>query len=69
MPVFLDKINEAWTREAPSHCNHLVTLHIKLSRAAKALRAWSKTLIPQGKVTMTICREVVDQLERAQESR
>jgi hypothetical protein len=40
-----------------------------LSRAAKALRAWSKLLVPQGKVAMAVCREVNDKLERAQERR
>lgn len=44
-------------------------LHIKLSRTAKALRPWSKTLIPQGKVAMAVCREVIFQLDLAQENR
>jgi hypothetical protein len=68
MSRFFDKVKEAWTSETPNHCNHLATLHIKLSRTAKALKAWSKQLIPQGKVTMTVCIEVVDKLQRAQEN-
>jgi hypothetical protein len=63
------KVNEAWSNETPNHYNHLDTLHIKMSKTTKALNAWSKTLIPQGEVTMVICREVVDQLERARELR
>jgi RNA polymerase-interacting CarD/CdnL/TRCF family regulator len=66
---FFDTIQEAWSKEISDNVNHLVTLHIKLSRVAKALRAWARTLIPQGKVVATVCREVVEQLERAQEDR
>jgi hypothetical protein len=44
-------------------------LHIKLSSMAKALHKWSKTLIPQSKVALVICREIIDQLEKAQECR
>lgn len=47
----------------------LGVLHIKLNRTAKALRAWSKTVISQAKVVVAICREVIAQLEVAQESR
>jgi hypothetical protein len=35
----LDVVNEAWNRETPQTLNHLLTLHVKLSRTAKALRA------------------------------
>jgi hypothetical protein len=69
MPGFLEKVQEAWSREVPYNANHLATLHIKLSRSANALRAWAKSLTPNGKIAMTIYREVVDQLERAQEIR
>jgi hypothetical protein len=69
MPGFMEMVREAWSREVPSNVNHLATLHIKLSRTAKALRAWAKSLTPYGKIAMAICREVVDQLERAQEAR
>jgi RNA polymerase-interacting CarD/CdnL/TRCF family regulator len=65
---FFDTIQEAWSKEISDNVNHLVTLYIKLSRVAKALRAWARTLIPQGKV-VAVCREVVEQLERAQEDR
>jgi hypothetical protein len=69
MPGFMERVMEAWSATIPSQCNSLATLHLKLSRTAKALKAWSKTVIPQGKLTMAICREVVDQLETAQEDR
>jgi hypothetical protein len=29
------------------------------------LRAWSRSSIPQGKLVMLVCREVIDQLKRA----
>jgi hypothetical protein len=44
-------------------------LRIKLSRTAKALRTWSKALVPQSKLAMAVCRDAVGQLELAQESR
>jgi hypothetical protein len=49
--------------------NPLGVLHIKLSRAAKPLQAWSRSLFPLGKVALAVCREVVQQLDKAQESR
>jgi hypothetical protein len=33
------------------------------------LFAWVKTLIPQGRLAMTICKEVIQRLEEAQEYR
>jgi hypothetical protein len=53
----------------PDNVNQLATLHIKLSRTAKALKGWAKSLVSQGKMAMIVCREVLYQLERAQESR
>jgi hypothetical protein len=69
MPRFLEEAQEVWSKEVLPNVNHLATLHIKLSRIAKALKAWAKSLILFGKIVMAICREVVDQLERAQETR
>jgi hypothetical protein len=37
--AFMDVVNEAWNKEVPQHLNHLVVLHVKLSRTAKMLRA------------------------------
>jgi hypothetical protein len=47
----------------------MLSLHIKLCRVAKVLKAWSKNLMPHAKLSMAICREVIHQLERAQEKR
>jgi hypothetical protein len=40
-----------------------------MSRTAKALNAWSKNLLPAYKLTLAVCREVVLQLDKAQENR
>jgi hypothetical protein len=45
-----------------------MVLHIKLSRVAKSLSSWSKGLIPQGKLYMAICKEVIQRLEEAHEN-
>jgi hypothetical protein len=47
----------------------MMTLHVKLSRVAKDLRTWYRSLVPHIKLTMVVCREVVLQLETAHESR
>jgi hypothetical protein len=39
MPGFMDVVIEAWNKEVPQHLNHLVVLHVKLSRTTKMLRA------------------------------
>jgi hypothetical protein len=69
MHGFLECIEFAWHKEVAANQNPLVVLHIKLSRVAKALRVWSKTLIPQGKLALVISREIILQLEKAQETR
>jgi hypothetical protein len=59
----------AWNKLVPVRHNPLTTLHIKLNTTAKALRKWSRNLTSQGKLAMAICREVVAQLDKAQENR
>jgi hypothetical protein len=44
-------------------------MHIKLSRTTKTLHLWLKTLIPQTRIALAVCREVTKQLEKAQENR
>jgi hypothetical protein len=39
---FYEVVQEAWNRDSPHNLNHLITLHVKLGRVAKALRRWSK---------------------------
>jgi hypothetical protein len=35
-----------------------------MSRVAKALKDWSKSLVSERKLAMAICREVIDRLNR-----
>jgi hypothetical protein len=60
---------EGMEQASSANQNPLTKLHIKLSRTAKALKVWARTLIPQGRIIMYVYREVIDQLERAQEAR
>jgi hypothetical protein len=62
-------VQEAWNRDTPHNLNHLTMLHVKLGRVAKALRRWSTKLMPRTKVIMAVCREVIEQLQGAQESK
>jgi hypothetical protein len=54
------------TVSVPLNQNPFGVLHIKLKRTSKELKAWSKNLLPQGKITLAICREVIKQLENRQ---
>jgi hypothetical protein len=63
MPGFMDVVIEAWNKEVPQHLNHLVVLHVKLSRTTKMLRALSKSMPPHANIAMMICRVVILQLE------
>jgi hypothetical protein len=69
MPGFQEIVAHAWNRDVSPSLNPLTTLHTKMSRTAKALRSWTKSLIPQTKLAMAICREVIYQLETTQELR
>jgi hypothetical protein len=69
MNGFNDCIKEAWEKAVPANQNAPATLHIRLSTTAKALKAWSKNLLSQAKHAMAICREVIAQLDKAQESK
>jgi hypothetical protein len=62
---FIECVQEACNKQIPLNQNPLGVLHIKLSRTAKILRKWSKTLVPHGKLAMVICREVIQWLEVA----
>jgi hypothetical protein len=69
MDGFKDCVQQAWNRAVPQHQNPLSAFHTKLSRTAKKLRTWSKSFTSQAKVVMAICREVIAQLQKAQENR
>jgi hypothetical protein len=65
MQGFQDCAQQAWVRPTPISANPLLNLHIKMSRVAKALKDWSKSLVSEKKLAMAICREVIDMLNRA----
>jgi exonuclease III len=41
----LDCVSKAWSKSVPTNHNVLASLHIKLGRTSKALKAWSKSLM------------------------
>jgi hypothetical protein len=69
MPNFKEVVMEAWNRDTPPHLNHMLSLHIKLGRVANALTFYSKSLVSHSKLAMIICKDVILQLEVAQERR
>jgi hypothetical protein len=69
MPGFYECVQQAWHKPIATNHSAAMTLHIKFSRTAKALAAWARSLIPQGKLAVVICREVIHQLGSAQEAR
>lgn len=69
MPGFKNCVQQAWQQPTEQQHNPLLNLHIKLGRTAKGLCKWSKSLMPQGKMAMHVCREVIAQLDKAQEER
>jgi hypothetical protein len=58
-PGFMDCVAKAWNKPIPNQHNHLSIFHIKLSRVATSLRAWSKKQVSQGKIAMVVCREII----------
>jgi hypothetical protein len=69
MPDFAECVSNAWNTEVPPNQNAMMRLHIKSARTAKALSTWARKLIPLGKLTIIIYREVIAQLDNAQENR
>jgi hypothetical protein len=69
MPGYLEYVHQAWSEPIANPHNALFDLHIKLPRRAKALTHWARHLIPLGKLASHICREVMGQLDKAQEFR
>jgi hypothetical protein len=66
---FNECVQQSWNKEvAPSH-NPMMGLHIRLMRTAKALAIWARRQVPQGKLAVTISREIIRELEGAQETR
>lgn len=69
LPGYQSCVLQNWQQATvPAH-NPLLTLHIKLNRTARGLRRWAKTIVPQVKIPMAVCREVIARLDTAQEER
>lgn len=65
---FLETVTGAWGR--PVHAgDHIRTLHIKLSRVAKALRTWSRARVGNIKLLTVAAEQVILGLDYAQEQR
>jgi hypothetical protein len=69
MQGFLECVQVAWDRQVPSNHNAFSKFHINLSRVAKAIKTWSRSLISHQKLALAICKEVIEKLEQAQEDR
>lgn len=67
-PGFLEVVKESWERPAVSH-NKARTLHIKLSRLAKALKAWGHSWVDELKQQAALAEQSELQLDQLQEQR
>jgi predicted ribonuclease YlaK len=65
---FTEMVQEAWNKPVHSVLP-LKRLHIKLAHAAKAIKRWSREKIGDTKLQLALVKEVLLQLELAQESR
>lgn len=65
---FLEVVKESWERPALSH-NKARTLHIKLSRFAKALKAWGHSWVDELKQQAALAEQSELQLDQLQEQR
>jgi exonuclease III len=68
MQGFQETVHEAWNKEVFSALP-LKRLHIKLSRTAKAINRWRKDKVGDTKLQLAIVKEILLQLEAAQEFR
>jgi hypothetical protein len=68
MDGFLQAVQEAWDRPV-STVLPIKRLHIKLARVAKNLKKWKRGKIGNTRLQLAITKEIILQLELAQESR
>lgn len=68
MVGYKECVKGAWERIVYVSHNSFAMLHIKLSRTAKALKIRVKSIMSQAKMAMIIAREVIAQMDKAQES-
>jgi predicted ribonuclease YlaK len=65
---FIEMVQEAWNKPVHSVLP-LKRLHIKLAHAAKSIKRWNREKIGDNKLQLALVKEVLLQLELAQESR
>jgi hypothetical protein len=63
-----DVVKEAWNKPLLA-TDAIRRLHIKLARTAKALKQWKKNNIGNIKMQLAIIKDVIWQLDQAQEGR
>jgi hypothetical protein len=68
MQGFHEMVHDSWSRHVSSELP-LKRLHIKLARVAKSIKRWKKEKIGDTKMQLELAKEVLLQLEAAQESR
>jgi hypothetical protein len=68
MQGFQEVVHEAWGRPVNTELP-IKRLHVKLARAAKSIKKWHREKIGDTKLQLAIIKEVILQLEAAQESR
>jgi len=68
MEGFQDLVHNSWNRPVASALP-IKRLHIKMARVAKAIKRWKKHKIGDTRIQLTIVKEVLLQLEAAQEHR
>jgi hypothetical protein len=68
LPGFLETVQSIWNKP-PEHHEPFHRLYHKLGATAKALRAWSKSIISDVKMQLEMATVVIHQLDIAQERR
>jgi exonuclease III len=68
MQDFQETVQVTWNKQVNSTLP-LKHLHIKLSRAAKAIKRWCKEKVGDTRLQLAVVKEILLQLEAAQESR
>lgn len=68
MPGFHDTVQAAWSKSAQT-TDPFRKMHIKLARMGKALKRWQKTNIGNIKSQLAVAKEIIWQLDIAEEER
>ena len=69
MEGFMEAVLAAWLKPLHSSFTPMKRLHIKLARAAKAIKLWHKTKVGDTRLKPAISKELILRFETAQEER